>query len=64
MTTARVHRTEPASLAVAGAAPNSEPPFWSKSVDEICAVLKCSEDGLSAAEAQTRLAHYGPNSDA
>ena len=64
MTTARVHRTEPPSLAVAGAAPNSEPPFWSKPVDEICAVLKCSEDGLSAAEAQTRLAHYGPNSDA
>ena len=64
MTAIRVHRTAPAPLAVAGAAPNSEPPFWSKSVDEICAVLKCTKKGLSAADAQTRLAHYGPNSDA
>lgn len=40
------------------------PPFWSKSIDETCAALQCSRDGLSAAAASARLAQYGANSDA
>lgn len=47
----------------AGTAP-SAPPFWTKSVDAICAALACRKDGLSTADAVARLAKYGANSDA
>ena len=60
----RVHGAAAVSITGAVALQNSDPPFWSKSVDEICASLQCSQDGLSTVEANTRLAQYGPNSDA
>ncbi|WP_010163355.1 magnesium-translocating P-type ATPase [Sphingomonas sp. PAMC 26617] len=44
--------------------PKSAPPFWSRTADETCAALACSQSGLSAAEAAVRLSHYGANSDA
>jgi Mg2+-importing ATPase len=47
-----------------GTALAAELPFWSKSDDQVCVALQCGRDGLGVAEAQTRLAHYGPNSDA
>jgi Mg2+-importing ATPase len=43
---------------------NSEPPFWSRSVDSTYAALLCGRGGLSGAEAVARLARYGSNSDA
>ena len=64
MTAAMVHRTATVPKAGAIAMQNDEPPFWTKTVDDICGALQCTRDGLSAAEAQTRLARYGPNSDA
>ncbi|MBC7491944.1 MAG: HAD-IC family P-type ATPase, partial [Novosphingobium sp.] len=64
MTAAKVHRTASVPKAGAIAVQNAEPPFWSKTVDDVCGGLQCTKDGLSAAEAQTRLARYGPNSDA
>jgi Mg2+-importing ATPase len=44
--------------------PDSEPPFWARSVDATCAALQCSRDGLTTAEAAVRLSRYGANSDA
>ncbi|MEO8724385.1 MAG: magnesium-translocating P-type ATPase [Sphingobium sp.] len=41
----------------------SEPPFWSKTANDICSSLQCTTDGLTATEAVARLAHYGANSD-
>src|SRR5471032_3403007 len=39
-------------------------PFWTLAKDALCAELHCSPDGLGSADAATRLAQYGPNSDA
>jgi len=43
--------------------PTSDP-FWTRTKDALCAELHCSADGLSSADAESRLAEYGPNSDA
>lgn len=39
-------------------------PFWQQAPEALYAQLQCSAAGLSASEAQNRLARYGPNSDA
>jgi len=44
--------------------PPDVPPLWSRSLTETCAALQCGQDGLSGAEAATRLARYGANADA
>src|SRR5471032_1919594 len=38
-------------------------PFWTLAKDALCAELHCSPDGLGSADAATRLAQYGANSD-
>jgi Mg2+-importing ATPase len=38
--------------------------FWNQSLQQICAQLGCSPDGLATNEARKRLDRYGPNSDA
>jgi P-type Mg2+ transporter len=38
--------------------------FWTRTPEDICAALRCGTAGLSSAEAEQRLAQYGPNSDA
>ena len=38
--------------------------FWTETPEALCAVLGCGTAGLEAAEAERRLAHYGPNMDA
>jgi P-type Mg2+ transporter len=38
--------------------------FWTHTPEAICAALRCGIDGLSSADAERRLAQYGPNSDA
>ncbi|MFG1466358.1 magnesium-translocating P-type ATPase [Xanthobacter sp. DSM 24535] len=49
-------------------APESRPgnlaTFWTRTLPDLCAALQCGSDGLSSAEAETRLARYGANSDA
>src|SRR5476649_1832998 len=37
--------------------------FWTLAKDALCAELHCSPDGLGSADAATRLAQYGANSD-
>ena len=39
-------------------------PFWQQTPEALYAQLQCGAAGLSASEAQNRLARYGPNSDA
>ena len=60
----KAHTNVAASPGEAASAPNAEPPFWSKSADDICTALHGSRDGLSATDAVIRLARYGTNSDA
>ena len=38
--------------------------FWTHTPEAVCAALRCGSDGLSSAEAESKLARYGPNSDA
>jgi len=38
-------------------------PFWTRSKDALCTELHCSSDGIGSADAATRLAQYGANSD-
>jgi magnesium-transporting ATPase (P-type) len=38
--------------------------FWTQTPEAICGALGCTAEGLSSAEAERRLAQYGPNSDA
>ena len=38
--------------------------FWTHTPEAVCAALGCGIDGLSSADAERRLAQYGPNSDA
>jgi P-type Mg2+ transporter len=38
--------------------------FWNRSLQQTCAQLGCTPDGLTADEASERLNRYGPNSDA
>ena len=38
--------------------------FWTHTPEAVCAALRCGIDGLSSADAERRLAQYGPNSDA
>ena len=45
-------------------APAPQLPFWQQPPEALYAQLRCSTAGLSASEAQARLARYGPNSDA
>ncbi len=45
-------------------APAPQLPFWQQAPEALYAQLRCSTAGLSASEAQARLARYGPNSDA
>jgi P-type Mg2+ transporter len=42
----------------------AESRFWSLSLEQICAQLGCTPDGLAASDAAERLDRYGPNSDA
>ncbi len=42
----------------------SDAPFWTQTPAEAAAVLGCSVDGLTNADAAARLARFGPNSDA
>jgi Mg2+-importing ATPase len=37
--------------------------FWTRTLPELSAALKCGSDGLSSADAEARLARYGANSD-
>ncbi|SHK21854.1 Mg2+-importing ATPase [Roseomonas rosea] len=37
--------------------------FWMRNPEALCAALRCGTDGLSSADAEARLAQYGPNSD-
>ncbi|WP_445262074.1 cation-transporting P-type ATPase, partial [Pseudomonas sp. EL_65y_Pfl1_R83] len=39
-------------------------PFWTRSADAVSIELDCGHDGLTTAQADERLAHYGPNADA
>jgi Mg2+-importing ATPase len=39
-------------------------PFWTLSKDALCRRLKCNGEGLDSADAASRLATYGANSDA
>lgn len=45
-------------------APAPQLSFWQQPPEALYAQLQCSTAGLSASEAQARLARYGPNSDA
>jgi Mg2+-importing ATPase len=38
--------------------------FWTQTPEAVCAKLRCGLLGLSASDAEQRLAQYGPNSDA
>ena len=38
--------------------------FWTMTPQAVCATLHCGLEGLSSSDAERRLAHYGPNSDA
>lgn len=38
--------------------------FWAHTPEAVCAALRCGIDGLASADADRRLAQYGPNSDA
>lgn len=42
----------------------SQMPFWLLTAGDLCSQLDCREGGLTQAEAQARLAVYGPNVDA
>jgi P-type Mg2+ transporter len=42
----------------------AESRFWNRSLEQICAQLDCTLDGLATSEAAERLDRYGPNSDA
>ncbi len=44
--------------------PAGRVPFWTHDKDALCTELRCSADGLSAAEANARIARYGTNEDA
>jgi len=39
-------------------------PFWTIGKDALCVRLGCTEEGLAAADAKTRLEIHGPNADA
>lgn len=45
-------------------APEASAPFWTHGKEALCAILRCTPDGLGSADAAARLAQYGPNSDA
>lgn len=38
--------------------------FWTQSPEALCGLLHCKTDGLTTADATSRLTEYGPNSDA
>lgn len=44
--------------------PHSLATFWTWRPQDLCAALQCGRDGLTSADANARLARYGPNSDA
>ncbi|KAA0693311.1 magnesium-translocating P-type ATPase [Neorhizobium sp. P12A] len=44
--------------------PDNLATFWTRTLPELSAALKCGSDGLSSADAAARLARYGANSDA
>ncbi len=43
--------------------PAGHVPFWTRDKDALCAELRCSADGLSAAKAKARIVRYGTNED-
>jgi Mg2+-importing ATPase len=43
---------------------DTNPTFWTRSIEELRAALSCSGDGLTASEANRRLGQFGPNADA
>jgi len=45
------------------ARPDALATFWTRPPADLFAALKCTPDGLSAADAEARFAEYGPNSD-
>ncbi|GHH24699.1 magnesium-translocating P-type ATPase [Sphingomonas glacialis] len=59
-----VHAAEPIISAPTGN--RGEPdhaPFWTRSIDDLRATLRCGDAGLSSAEAADRLGRYGLNAD-
>ncbi|PZU95232.1 MAG: magnesium-translocating P-type ATPase [Chelatococcus sp.] len=44
--------------------PNGLAAFWTQAPGDLYTALGCGTDGLSSADAEARLARYGPNSDA
>ncbi|WP_051370853.1 magnesium-translocating P-type ATPase [Mesorhizobium loti] len=44
--------------------PDNLAAFWTRTPDFLYTALHCGGDGLSSADAEARLAQYGPNSDA
>lgn len=57
-------RTQSGSRLPASGTSRGEPPFWTQSVDALCAALQCGRDGLTVAQAASRLDQHGPNADA
>ena len=47
-----------------GTLPDNVVAFWTCTPDFLYAALDCGSEGLTSADAQARLARYGPNSDA
>ena len=38
-------------------------PFWTLSLEDLLAELRCDDDGLSSAQGKQRTQQYGPNAD-
>ena len=54
----------PAAHGLAQGSPIDLRTFWNLTPESLCAELRCGLEGLTSADARTRLAQYGPNSDA